>query len=260
MNTSSVQEFQYQALLAIAEAQSRVGQSKEAAATFAQARQLVGSLGPKQVWTANVAFTWLVTAMARAGMTREALETAQSYGDPDARMHLVQSIAETQAKEGKIREARETAQHIPDEMALFDVLLAIVRAQAKAGLIDDARKTAEFIKIDSARAQALASIAAAEAKAGRTKQAADTFGQAITLAEDKKYDEVLASIGYAQAKAGLAMDARKTVDLIKDQAVRAEALAWIAEAEFWVWLDAIRQYLRPSGPGSSVHPGSRSAF
>jgi tetratricopeptide (TPR) repeat protein len=223
---------QFNALLSIGEAQAAIGLSNDAVATFAQLRKLAESLETELVQPLSYfPFVNLAKAMARAGMARQARETALSFKDEVVRELSLQSIAEVQARAGMIQEARETAPSLKDDIALLDVLLAITQLQARAGLIDEARTTAQSIAIDSYRAEALASIGEAEAKAGRAKQAIEAFSLAIALAQGRKYDSVFVSIAGAQARAGLNDDAHRTVQSIENAAARAEALASIAEAE-----------------------------
>jgi len=230
--TKTLRALRFNALLSIAEAQARIGLSKEAVAAFAQLQAEAESIATE--WAAPLSwfpFIKIAAAMARAGMAQQARETAQSFKDEAVRGLSLEAIAKAQAKAGMIQEARETVRSLTDDLSILQVLLAITQSQARAGLIDEARKTAESIKLDSYRAEALAAIAEAEARAGRGKQAAATFNRAMTLAQARKYDSVFVSIAGAQARAGLNDDARKTLQFISNDIDRAEALAMIAEAE-----------------------------
>ena len=84
----------------------------------------------------------VVVVYSRAGMTKEALQVAES-----------------------------PAMLLADEWSRTAALEAVARADAKAGLIDQALRLARMISDDWKRASTLVDIVAAQAKAGRTREA-----------------------------------------------------------------------------------------
>jgi hypothetical protein len=84
----------------------------------------------------------VVVVYSRAGMTKEALQIAESPAMLSA-----------------------------DDWSRAAALEAIARADAKAGLIDEALRLAQMINDDWKRASTLVDVVAAQAKAGRTKEA-----------------------------------------------------------------------------------------
>jgi hypothetical protein len=84
----------------------------------------------------------VVVAYSKAGMTKEALQVAES-----------------------------PAMLVADEWSRAAALEAVARADAKAGLLEEALRLALMINDDWKRASALVDVVAAQAKAGRTTQA-----------------------------------------------------------------------------------------
>jgi tetratricopeptide (TPR) repeat protein len=107
----------------------------------------------------------VVVVYSRAGMTKEALQVAESAAmlraDDWSRASALEAIAKADAKSGLIDEALRLTRMINDDWKRASTLVDIVAAQAKAGRTKDALELAQTIASDFRRVQALRLVAEA---------------------------------------------------------------------------------------------------
>jgi hypothetical protein len=107
----------------------------------------------------------VVVAYSKAGMTKEALQVAESpamqVADEWSRASALEAVARADAKAGLIEEAVRVAQMISDDWKRASTLVDVVAAQAKAGRIPQALRLAQSIGSEFPRVQALRLVAEA---------------------------------------------------------------------------------------------------
>jgi hypothetical protein len=84
----------------------------------------------------------LLVAQAKAGMTREAMDTVSRIRDPRLIMVALRNIAEAQAASGTGADAIAAAEIIPDPLKQAEAFAAITKIQTRRKDFNDARKTA----------------------------------------------------------------------------------------------------------------------
>ncbi len=107
----------------------------------------------------------VVVAYSKAGMTKEALQVAESpamlAADEWSRASAIEGVARANAKAGLIEEALQLARMIKDDWKRASTLVDVVAAQARAGRINDALELAQSIDGEFSRVQALRLVAEA---------------------------------------------------------------------------------------------------
>jgi tetratricopeptide (TPR) repeat protein len=107
----------------------------------------------------------VVVVYSRAGMTKEALQVAESpamlRADDWSRAAALEAIARADAKAGLIDEALRLARMINDDWKRASTLVDVVAAQAKAGRTKEALQLARSIDSEFPRVQALRLVAEA---------------------------------------------------------------------------------------------------
>jgi tetratricopeptide (TPR) repeat protein len=101
----------------------------------------------------------VVVAYSKAGMTKEALQVAESpamlLADAWSRVASLETVARADAKAGLIEEALRLALMINDDWRRASTLVDVVAAQAKAGRIKQSLELAQSIGGEFPRVQAL---------------------------------------------------------------------------------------------------------
>ena len=120
----------------------------------------------------------VVGALARAGLTDEALATAGRIEDLRERARVLVEVVGALARAGDVERARRvaenavnTAEQIEEHWGRAQVLAEVVGALARAGLTDEALAAAGRIEEPQARAEALVGAADALARAGAIDEA-----------------------------------------------------------------------------------------
>jgi tetratricopeptide (TPR) repeat protein len=107
----------------------------------------------------------VVVVYSRAGMTKEALQVAESpamlRADDWSRASALEAIARADAKAGLIEEALRLAHMISDDWMRASTLVDVVAAQAKARRTKEALELAQAIRSEFRRVQALRLVAEA---------------------------------------------------------------------------------------------------
>jgi len=105
----------------------------------------------------------VVVAYSKAGMTKQALQVAESpamlVADEWSRAAALEAVARADAKAGLIAEALRLALMINDDWKRASALVDVVAAQAKAGRIKEALELAHSINSEFRRVQALRLVA-----------------------------------------------------------------------------------------------------
>ena len=227
------------ALSTIVTWQAKVGDARWAALTMARVMGIVRQI--EELDDRAEALAAIAEAQAKSGDNKgaastveQALAVAARIEDQDDRDGALDDVVSAQAETGDIQGALSTAQRINDGQYRAWALRGIARAQAETGDFRGALAAAARIEVEDDRASALANIARVQAKAGDTKGAARTIEQALAVAariEDESVKWALWTIAPVQAKAGDFQGAFATAQRIKDEEIRARALADIAEAQ-----------------------------
>lgn len=234
--------------------------------------------GISERYSRRSALNSVAMAQDRAGLSREAIETANRIADANYRAKTLSGINARRESERK-KALREEGM----------VMVATVKELLTAGYAGEALDTAQSIEDGDARASAYASIAHAHAKAGRLAAAfgvvermsprrsylaiqviAPSWGPEGTIAENQRFaegltdpnwrDAALSYIAISQARAGRRGDAAQTLRKITEHSFwRATALQEIVqfhsesrhreEVDFWLsrtpdGLQRITAYMR----------------
>ena len=227
------------ALVSIAAAQAKNGNTKKAEEILATALTITGKI------EGTYSRAWALAAVARAqaengdiGKAEEtlaiALATAEESESEMFRHDELVGIAEVQVRAGRIKEALAVAEKIEHDIFRSRPLAEIAAAQARAGNFEKALATTEEIEGAADRIQALVAIAEARARNGDARKAAEILAIALGATEKienaERRTRTLADIAEAQAKAGDIEGAFATATSIRDAEVRAKAFVQIAAA------------------------------
>ena len=154
----------------------------------------------------------LLVAQAKAGMTRDAMDTVSRIRDPRLIMVALRNIAEAQAASGSGADAIAAAEIIPDPLKRAEAFAAIAAIQTRRKDFADARKTAGRlisvlgdVKDPLQRLAFHARAAVAFGKAGNEKAAGRQMDMALKLSA--------ALDGAARKSAGLRLVASALAEL-----------------------------------------------
>ncbi|MDA0663175.1 MAG: hypothetical protein O3B08_10110 [Proteobacteria bacterium] len=168
-------------LLIIGEAQTRLGDTKQADATLSEARRMILQ---SEFTGREQALAELAAAETEAGDQTRAMVLVRSIADPERRVRALGSVARAIGEGGNMDAAVtlftfaiETTTGIEDETLRNSLLTHLVVEQARTGRLADAFKTAGLIRKKRAQAEALA-------KMGHV------------LLEQQKYDDALKLTDY----------------------------------------------------------------
>jgi RNA polymerase sigma factor (sigma-70 family) len=247
------------ALADIAVLQTKLGERKAAAATFAQTRRLIDGLHE------NIRYfelRELARAYARTGDGQAVLDIVKAIPDElpehqpsaaDFRAMILQEAATALAEAGHEREALRVVDVVPKgargQWLRRHVRVELARRQAEAGHFAEARRAIAAIDDPADRVTALAGemytnptfsrfpekpgLALLLARAGREEEAVQALTEASRLAgdlaESPQKQRSLATIVCAEAQLGRIGEARQLLDGIKNEAWRNIATAAVAE-------------------------------
>ena len=195
----------------------------------------------EQPWVRAEALAGVAGALARAGLTDEALAVAEQIEQPWERERALAEAAGALARAGLTDEALAVAEQIEQPWVRVEALAGVAGALARAGDVERARRvaenavnTAEQIKEPWVRAEALAEAAGALARAGdveRARRAAEnTVNTAEQIEDPEERAQVLASVAGVLARAGAIDEAREIVAMIDEPSSRSRAQSAIIKA------------------------------
>ncbi len=146
-------------LLYIGEAQTRVGDHKNAATTLAHARRLIEN---RKFSGRDEALAELAAAETQAGDQSRAMLLVRSIKDPERRVRALGSVARAIAEKGNMDAAVtlftlavESTENIDNEDLRHQLLTHLVIEQSRVGRLADAFKTAGLISARESQANAL---------------------------------------------------------------------------------------------------------
>ena len=199
-------------LLFIGEAQTRLGDHKNAAVTLGQARRIIQQ---KKFSGRDAALAELAAAETQAGDQTRAMRLVRSIADPERRVRAVGSVARAIAEKGNMDAAVtlftfavETTAGIDDTERRHDLLTHLVVEQSRVGRLADAFKTAGLIRDPATQADTL-------------------FAMGQVLLEKKKYDAALRLtdyIPYLGLRGQILADVAKWQGSAKGDPIAASAL------------------------------------
>ena len=183
----------------------------------------------------------VVGALARAGLTDEALAAAERIEDPEKGVGALVGVVGALARAGLTDEALAAAGRIEVPRVRVGALVEVVGALARAGLTDEALATAERIGDPRERARVLAEAVGALARAGDVERARRAAENAVNTAgrigDPRERAGALADVAGALARADDLERARRAAEnamsaagRIGDPRVRAGALADVVGA------------------------------
>ena len=195
----------------------------------------------EQPWVRAEALAGVAGALARAGLTDEALAVAEQIEQPWVRVEALAGVAGALARAGDVERARRvaenavnTAEQIKEPWVRAEALAEAAGALARAGLTDEALAVAERIEQSWERAEALAEAAGALARAGdveRARRAAEnTVNTAEQIEDPEERAQVLASVAGVLARAGAIDEAREIVAMIDEPSSRSRAQSAVIKA------------------------------
>ena len=195
----------------------------------------------EQPWVRAEALAGVAGALARAGLTDEALAVAEQIEQPWERERALAEAAGALARAGLTDEALAVAEQIEQPWVRVEALAGVAGALARAGDVERARRvaenavnTAEQIKEPWVRAEALAEAAGALARAGdveRARRAAEnTVNTAEQIEDPEERAQVLASVAGVLARAGAIDEAREIVAMIDEPSSRSRAQSAVIKA------------------------------
>lgn len=210
------------ALVALSEAQIKLGDDKGALATVSKL--------PEEFKTDVL--SRLAEAQVRAGNIQGAFETANQIKTEKHQVYARTRIASAQAKVGDPEGALETVTGLNiDQTDRIAVLRDIAVSQIKLGNLAAARKTLDELAADfgtETQMYALMAIGVAYAKAGKMNDAMN----AIAPIEGLMYrSSVLRDIALAQAEVGDFGRAWKTAGIIQEKEAKGLALYGVASGQ-----------------------------
>lgn len=229
-----------EALIAVAEAQIARGDKLAGGDTVYDAvAELVVVFEPTQLASLYGAVAGL---QARLGDTEgalasleRALDAARAAPSAGGRDQALGLIAVAMAEIGRIAHALDIVATIEEPRFRTSTLIVAAAAQAEAGDYDRARTTIAEIAEARYRVVGLEKLARAQARAGKAAAALATLARAQAVSDGLDYsyarDFGLSLVARAQAALDAPAEARRSIALIDDAALRARALWSLAEAE-----------------------------
>ena len=162
-------------LLNIGEAQTRLGDSKQADKTLAEARRMILD---SEFSGRELALAQLAAAETQAGDQSRAMILVRTIADPERRVRSLASVARAIGEQGRMDAAvtlftfaRETAAGIDDERLRYDLQHHLTVEQAKVGRLADAFSTAGLIRDRRRQAEALFDMGEVLIGQGKFKEA-----------------------------------------------------------------------------------------
>ena len=153
---------------------------------------------------------------------------------PWVRAEALAGVAGALARAGLTDEALAVAERIEQSWERERALAEAAGALARAGLTDEALAVAERIEQSWERAEALAGVAGALARAGDVERARRAAENAVNTAEQIKEPgvrvEALAGVAGALARAGAIDEAREIITTINEPGSRSRAQSAVIEA------------------------------
>jgi tetratricopeptide (TPR) repeat protein len=218
-------------LAAIAAAEQRAGQDKEAAAYFEQALKIVQTIQNDDALARNLHV--VAVAQVDAGLTDDALKTA-GFAKGSNRWSLYYDVASAELKHGLFSDALQASQYIDESIqpARSSLLSDISCAEANAGKIPEATKLLESMQYTWMRVPGYVAIAQARLRAGQKTEAMD----ALKLALDITHNETsqiykarhLENVASVQDTMNLPDDARRNFEE-SSQIIANEESKWSSE-------------------------------
>jgi tetratricopeptide (TPR) repeat protein len=166
-------------LSAVAIAEAKAGNKKKAAEVIEQIRGILSGEGTPR----NFGLHALATAQAAAGMSEDALNTANEITEAMWREGALWRIATLQARRGELKAARQAAEAIADGHRKGEALKEIVIAMVGAKDLTAAAREAAAIGDDIGRCYALMEVAKGQAAAGRKAEAKQILDDVVKLAD-----------------------------------------------------------------------------
>ncbi|NKB57407.1 MAG: hypothetical protein GKS00_13860 [Alphaproteobacteria bacterium] len=204
-------------LLFIGEAQTRIGDNKNAAVTLGQARRMIEN---RKFSGRDEALAELAAAETQAGDQSRAMVLVRSIQDPERRVRSLGSVARAIAEKGNMDAAVtlftlavESTVGIDNPELRYDLLTHLVIEQSRVGRLADAFKTAGMIQDRATQANAL-------------------FEKGKVLIENRRFKDALTITDYipyiglrAQILADVALwEGEKKGDAVAASALLAKAL------------------------------------
>ena len=229
-----------EALIAVAKAQIARGDKSAAGETVYDAvSELVVIIEPTQLASL---YGDVAGLQARLGDTEgalasldKALDAAQATPSAGGRDQALGLIAVAMAGIGRIAHALDIVATIKEPRFRTSTLIVATAAQAEAGDYDRSRATIAAIVDARYRVVGLEKLARAQARAGAGRAALATLARAQAVSDGLDYSYArafgLSLVARAQAALDAPAEARRSIALIDDAALRARALWSLAEAE-----------------------------
>ena len=145
-------------------------------------------------------------ALARAGITDEALAVAERIEKPQERARALAGVVDALAQAGMTHEALAVAERIEKPQERARALAGVVDALARAGITDEALAVAERIEDRWERARALVGVAGVLVGVGdsdRARRVAEKAASTVERIEDP-WDHMVAVLGSAGVLATVA--------------------------------------------------------
>ncbi len=163
------------AMVSVARAQAKAGDTAGARATVRDAQKLAGDVGPRAnvinddpTANADRVFKEIAIAQAEFGDAKAALETVASRGFNDWRSETLAAIAAVQARLGDVPGAVATARSIPIPARAAEAFATLASFQAKAGA--DSVALSWISRLDTPTDKTFALIGIIEGRAARTAE------------------------------------------------------------------------------------------
>ena len=174
-----------------------------------------------------MALVKVADALARSGMTDEALAVAERIEDGWERARALVGVVDALARSGMTDEALAVAERIEDGWERARALVGVVDALARSGMTDEALAVAERIEDRWERARALVEVAGVLARVGDSDRARRVAEKATSTAEriekPQERARALVEVADALAQAGKTDEALKTISVMNDPSSRSRA-------------------------------------
>ena len=174
-----------------------------------------------------MALVKVADALARSGMTDEALAVAERIEDGWERARALVGVVDALARSGMTDEALAVAEWIEDGWGRARALVGVVDALARSGMTDEALAVAERIEDRWERARALVEVAGVLARVGDSDRARRVAEKATSTAEriekPQERARALVEVADALAQAGKTDEALKTISVMNDPSSRSRA-------------------------------------
>ena len=180
-------------------------------------------------------------ALARAGITDEALAVAERIEKPQERARALAGVVDALAQAGMTHEALAVAERIEKPQERARALAGVVDALARAGITDEALAVAERIEDRWERARALVGVAGVLVGVGDSDRARRVAEKAASTVEriEKPWEraralvevvDALVRVGDSDRARRVAEKATSTVERIEKPQERARALVEVTDA------------------------------